>query len=326
MGYIFQQKGWWYEAEQAYRQVISLNPDYTLAYYNLGFTLVQQNKLDEAVTIYQNVLDSNEPELCKTANEIIEEIKQLKISDSADPWKSYCQLAEFFSGKQNIKEAIKAYDRAVESNPDCVESYHGLANLLVREKRWQEAEFALQRVIELQPKQLPAYQALITTFIEQEKLEQAMSLYQQMFDLGLDTVELHSHLNIILEKLEQKDKMATVYQYLTQEDLEFSWIHRELGKKLWQKSCLYSNYAIYSYYKAIQLEPDNPENYYQAIEIESNNAYLHLQLGKALVQHKQLSNAIVHYQIALQIQPNNQEALFQLNMAREQLKLQSNND
>lgn len=326
LGVIFQQKEWWDEAEQAYRQVIDLNPNHVLAHYNLGFTLVQQNKLDEAMGFYQTVLDSDEPELCKPAREAIEAITKLKTTASSDPWQSYCQLAEFFTKQHNIKEAVKAYYQAIECNPDGVESYFGLANLLVQEYRWQEAEFALERAIELQPERLEAYQALITSYIEQEKLEPLMNLYQRMFDLGVSATELHSHLNLILEQLEQKDKMAAVYQYLSQENLEVTWIHQELGKKLWQKACLYSSYAMHAYYQAIRLEPHNPDNYYQAIAIEPKNANLHVQLGNALVRQKQFSKAIVHYQMALEIQPTHVEASSQLNLAREKLKSKSIND
>ncbi len=44
------------EAAQQFRQIVSFDPSYVDAYYNLGDLLLQSNKVSEAVPVYQQAL------------------------------------------------------------------------------------------------------------------------------------------------------------------------------------------------------------------------------------------------------------------------------
>ena len=66
------------------------------------------------------------------------------------------------------------------------------------------------------------------------------------------------------------------------------------------------------YSNQIAADPYKVELYHQAIEIQPQNADLYLGLGNALVFHNKLDEAIVAYQMALQIRPNFKAARIQL--------------
>ena len=53
---MLQESGKLDEAEVSHRQAITLQPDYTEAYYNLGTTLQALIRQDEAVVCYEQVL------------------------------------------------------------------------------------------------------------------------------------------------------------------------------------------------------------------------------------------------------------------------------
>ena len=73
-----------------------------------------------------------------------------------------------------------------------------------------------------------------------------------------------------------------------------------------------SDKALACYRDAIALEPDNLQLYYKAIELRPDLPELYLQLANALDKQNQKHEAVNFYKIALQLQPDNFEALQKL--------------
>ena len=54
---MLQRAGRYEEAEEAFTRVLQLNPDSFKAYYNLGVTLGNQGRVDEAIAKYEKALE-----------------------------------------------------------------------------------------------------------------------------------------------------------------------------------------------------------------------------------------------------------------------------
>ena len=59
MGNIFKEQSNFDEAIKLYKKAISFKPDYSEAYSNLGLTLQDQGMLEEAITAYRKSLSLN---------------------------------------------------------------------------------------------------------------------------------------------------------------------------------------------------------------------------------------------------------------------------
>ncbi len=95
------------DAEIAYKKAIEKNPNYTKAIYNLGNTLYQENRLQEAVSEYQKV--------AKTTKD-----KMLKSS-------VFHNLGNTMMKAKKYAEAVEAYKESLRNNPKDEETRYNLA-------------------------------------------------------------------------------------------------------------------------------------------------------------------------------------------------------
>lgn len=95
------------EAITLYHQVIEINPHFAWAYYNLGDALVKQGKLYEAVALYSKSLEFN--------------------PNSA--WLFY-SLGEAFALQGDLASTIEYLQKAIEINPNFYKFYNFLAFIL----------------------------------------------------------------------------------------------------------------------------------------------------------------------------------------------------
>ena len=93
-------------AEEAYRKAIDKekNPN---AKYNLGNSLYEQERFDEALEQYQSAINS--------------------ASDNKTKSKAYHNLGNALFNNQKMEESLRAYKEALRYNPDDLETKHNLS-------------------------------------------------------------------------------------------------------------------------------------------------------------------------------------------------------
>jgi len=154
-GNAAQAAGNYSQAETIFRQVIRINPQDALAYYNLGTALYDQGKLEEAITYYQKAIQLN----AKFAG-------------------TYIVLGAALYKQGKLEEAIAYYRQAIQLDPKFAGTYYNLGTALYDQGKLEEAITYYQKAIQLDPKYAGAYINLGAVLYLQGKLEEAITNYR----------------------------------------------------------------------------------------------------------------------------------------------------
>lgn len=121
------QLSYWHDSEALFRHALSVTQDNYIAHINLGATLANEGKLDEAMTHYEAAL---------------------KIRPSAEL--HYKLGKALLSAKQPIQAQVHL-EEAIELKPEFAEAYFELAMALADQNRFEEGANFLQKALSLKP-------------------------------------------------------------------------------------------------------------------------------------------------------------------------------
>ncbi|MBD2644553.1 tetratricopeptide repeat protein, partial [Aphanizomenon sp. FACHB-1401] len=249
-------------AVTAYQKAIELDPNYAIAYNNLGNALYYQKKLDGAVTAYQKAIELD-------PNYAI----------------AYNNLGNALSDQKKLDEAVAAYQKAIELDPNYAIAYNNLGNALSDQKKLDEAVAAYQKAIELDPNYAIAYNNLGNALSDQKKLDEAVAAYQKAIELDPKLAIAYYNLGNALSDQKKLDEAVAAYQKAIELDPKLAIAYYNLGNALYDQKKL--DGAVAAYQKAIELDPKYATAY--------NN------LGNALRDQKKLDAAISNYKKALSL-------------------------
>jgi len=164
------------EAEESFRQAITLKPDLADAHYNLGNTLKKQGRLEEAEASYTQA-----------------------ITLKPDYAEAHYNLGNTLKELGRLEEAETNYRKAIALKPDFAEGHNNLGATLQEQGRLDEAETNYRKAIALKPDFAEAHRhlTLLKKFDAQDKQ------YSKMQELYLDkniSEEQRCHINFGLAK------------------------------------------------------------------------------------------------------------------------------
>jgi Flp pilus assembly protein TadD len=188
LGITLQELGKFNEAEASYKQAIALKPDYTKAHFNLGITLQELGKFNEAEASYKQAI-ALKPDYAEAYNNIGITLQEL--------------------GKFNEAEA--SYKQAIALKPDYTEAHNNLGEALNELGKLNEAEASYKQAIALKPDFAVAHYNLGITFKEQSRLDDAESSLRQAITFKPDYAEAH---NQLLDCLFIQDKKSIFFDEL----------------------------------------------------------------------------------------------------------------
>lgn len=295
---------------------------------NTARTLVQQQQWDSAIAHYQNVLKQHPDwgEAYLELGNIFLDLEQwlnavhcYQQAVKCQPQipQAYHKLGDGFSKLQRWQEAVTAYQQAIELNPNFAWSYNNLGDGLLQLGFWEEAATAYQQGIELNPDFALSYHNLGDVYSELQQWQEAIIAYQQAIQRDPNFAWSHYNLGQAFSQQQQWEEAHQAYQKAIELDSNLPQIHAKLAETLKQQVKADQSRLLESYQQKIKAEPDEIQHYYQALELDPNNAEIYLSLGKILAKKGQLDQALVAYQRSLQIQPNFEEALHQLEKLRQ---------
>jgi glycosyltransferase involved in cell wall biosynthesis/Tfp pilus assembly protein PilF len=258
-------------------------------HYSLGKAFAKKGEWEQAISSYRQALhiDSHSAEIARSLAEALVKNGQLDeavtvyqkaIKIQPDLWELHHNLGDIWYGQGRFNEAAVAYRRAVDLKPDFCWSHNNLGDVLLKQKKWEDAVSAYQKAIELNPDFHWSYYNLADALAKLEKWEEASANYRRV-------IQIQPHLPLLREKL---------------------------ADALQQQILMYSREAINLYRQAILQNPDDIELYHKLLEFQPNNPRLYCQLANALARKYEYEEAIIFYQMALHIQPDEAEASFQL--------------
>src|SRR5919199_1412255 len=207
-----------------------------------------------------------------------------------------------------LEEAIAAYRRAIELNPDLSWSHHNLGEALEKLGQLDEAIAAYRRASELEPyadwiqyrlgevlqqrTQLDLGGAIVSYRRAIELNPDDVQAYRKLLQIQPDNFQVWLQLGEALVKQEQWEEAIAPYRRLTELNPDDVQAHYRLGKLLIKQGDLEG--AIDTLRHALELSPNSDESYYN--------------LGEALAAQGNTTEASLCYYKAFKLNPNNMQA------------------
>ncbi len=165
-GNALQQMGKTPEAMGYYAKAIDLQPDLSEAYANVGSLYAQQQKWSQAIDYYQKAIALN-PEFAGAYRNLAKVWEYLGNAEKVlecryqaidlEPEKStpqeHLQIGNTLFQQGKLEEASRYYRHAIKLNPNFVEAYQQLVEILERLGEWQEAASCYRQLLELKEKE-----------------------------------------------------------------------------------------------------------------------------------------------------------------------------
>ena len=186
--------------------------------------------------------------------------------------------AESAKSQGNLTDAIAILEEAIQVNPNSTVGLQALGELYLTMGKWLEAVELYQQVITINPNLDAAYYGLGEAYASLKQWEEAIVSYQQGLNLN--------------------PNLPNIYQ--------------KLANAFSQRANTDRQTLMDAYQQRIEANPYEIDNYHQAIELCPQDVSLYCGLGNALIYNRKLDEAIVAYQMALQIAPHYEPAIIQL--------------
>lgn len=199
--------------------------------------------------------------------------------------------------------------------------YHNLGNSLQESGKFDEAVIAYQKAVELNPDFSWSYHCLGDVFVKLERWEEAVAAYNKAVELNPDFSWSYHNLGDVLLKLEQWEEAATAYRCEIELKSDFAWSFSNLGDALIQLKKWHE--AINAYLKAIVIDRDLPGIYeklgYALRQTESDlnsvfqpcqlpvvpeNREFYLDLSRSLARCDRPKSAIIFCKLLLTNEPS----------------------
>jgi tetratricopeptide (TPR) repeat protein len=195
-------------AEGCFRCALRLDPDSTLAKYNLAIVEYRKGNLDESRRRFQAIIDSSPPpsyradSLIRLGNILDEQgdregafacyadVLSIVIDDTHADEKArlqgdaFCGMGYVEHERGNIDRAIQLYNEALEYDPLCVASLANLTQCYARQGRFREAIAVCRRSLELEPGRGDGWLDLGDLYMETGDSEEAYRCYLRAWSLG----------------------------------------------------------------------------------------------------------------------------------------------
>lgn len=160
LGITLQNLGRLNEAETSHRSALALKPNLAEAHKNLANVLKDQGRLSEAEASYRNAL---------------------KIQP--DYFEAHSGLGNIFYDQDNFAEAEASHRRALEIKPDIAEAHRNLGLSLKQQGRLTEAEMHYRQAIALKPNFAYAYYDLGNMLKQQKRLVEAAECFNKCLEI-----------------------------------------------------------------------------------------------------------------------------------------------
>ena len=274
--------------------------------------LALENRFEESITAYRQAL-SLDPQV----QALVTYQKLLtNYQDRAEP---HFYLAQAFFANRDWESAIKYYRQAVAIDPDFRETYYYFGEALIKAEQWVEAASVLMVAIELDPDYAWSHHHLGMAQFHLQNWHLAEISLQSAVKLNPNFSWSYFHLAEALIKQGLLARAEQVYQQFVELEPDFAYGYQRLGDIIAQQIDISRpqdstkvEAALRAYQRAVKLEPDNLETYYKALQLQPKDESWCLKLAQAYVRGNLLVNAIIFYQILLQIAPDRAQAHFEL--------------
>ncbi len=200
------QVSYWRNAELLWTHTLACTSDNYVAHNNLGNTLLQQGKVDEAITHFQESL-------------------QIKPDYAGACY----NLGNALFQKGNVDEAIIQYQKAVQINPDNAAAHNNLGYVLLQQGKVDEAIAHFQEALQIKPDYAGACYNLGHALRQKGKVDEAIIQYQKALQIKPDYAEAWYNLGNALLQQGKVDEAIAHYQQALQIKPDFPEVLKNLA-------------------------------------------------------------------------------------------------
>jgi len=177
LGYALMRQDKIVEAVYHYTEAVRLDPRYAVAHNNLGDALARQGKMEEAVRHYTEALQL-QPHYAEAHN----------------------NLGNALMDVGKVEEAVHYYTEAVQLVPDSALFHNNLGSALARQGKVEEAVFHYTEALRLNPTSTQVYNNLGNLLTRQGRVEEAIHYYREALRLNPDYALARKNLEHVLRQ------------------------------------------------------------------------------------------------------------------------------
>jgi predicted O-linked N-acetylglucosamine transferase (SPINDLY family) len=268
------------QAEQAYRQILAVDPDHADSLHLLGVIAHQVGRSDTAVELIG---------------------KAIKLNDRCADFHSNIGTALHAIGL--LIDAEEHYARAIELDPDHLDARNNLGNALFRRGAFAEAAAQFGRAVSATPHDAAAHFNLGNALMAQGQVEEAMQRYRRALFLRPDWAEAHYNLGRALSLLGRLEEAAAQFRQALDFKPDYAEAYRNLAAALHQLGHVGEAEACCR--QALSVRPD---------DADSLNV-----LASSLLSTGRVQEAIATFRRAVDVKPDDaaihSNLIFALNFA-----------
>ncbi|MCP9259053.1 hypothetical protein DINM_002031 [Dirofilaria immitis] len=271
-----------------YLKAIETQPQFAVAWSNLGEIWLAIHHFEKAVQLDPNFLDA----YINLGNVL----KEARIFDSGNHAVVHGNLACVYYEQGLIDLAIDMYRKAIDLQPNFPDAYCNLANALKEKGLVSEAEAAYNKALQLCPTHADSQNNLANIKREQGKIEDATRLYLKALEIYPEFAAAHSNLASILQQQGKLQDAINHYKEAIRIAPTFADAYSNMGNTLKEMGDVGG--ALQCYTRAIQINPG-------FADAHSNLASIHKDSGN-------VPEAIQSYSTALKLKPDFPDAFCNL--------------
>ena len=209
------QTGVWHDSRTLWAHVIAVGPASSIAHYNFGRILENENKMDAALGSYAAALKINPTHADAHYNLARLLAKQGRHDDAIRHYRealairpndadTHNNLGLSFALKGDGESAIQEFESAAQSDPTYAKAYFNMARLFAGRGEIERAVGSYQQALKLTPGEVEILMGLGEALAQQGKIDEAIAHLQQAVALKLDSSDAHVALARMLARAGRK--------------------------------------------------------------------------------------------------------------------------
>jgi len=297
----YKQAGYWRDTETLFIHSAQASPNNFVALSNVGGSLFERGKLDEALRYYLESyrINPHYPEAMNSIGAVL----AAKESDEAEDWfqkalllqpnhaDALFNMGNAMAKKENLREAERYFRESLSVKPDNFEAQNNLGNTLFKMGSLDAAIIAYHQALINNPYGAIIYKNLGEALAAKGKLREAIAQYQQALSYTNDP-GTHYSLGLTFAVQGQWPQAIENFQATLNLSPTNAEAHYNLG------------YAF-----RMSNRPDEAVKHLQrAIELNSSLALAHYNLGCALIELNRPEQAAKPLKEALRLKPDYTDA------------------
>ena len=205
-----------------------LRPDYGRVWSNLGFSYYKEKNYEKALENFlkARALEPELPLIYHNLGNVYDEmgdydlaienyLKAVKTREGIEFYnrtETYNNLAIIYQKLDNLAEAKKYFQKAIDFDPTYFKAYSNLGVVALLEKDYATAQDLFQKTIGLSDNFAPAHHGLAVSLVNQNQIKQAIPHYEKSMALDPQLTDNYNHLAFIYNQSGETQKALDILQ------------------------------------------------------------------------------------------------------------------